>query len=862
MTKLVIVESPTKARTIAKFLPDDYRVEACMGHVRDLPSSAAEIPSKYKANSWAKDHGIDIEQDFSPLYVVPATKRKIVSQLREALQDADSLVIATDEDREGEAIGWHLTQVLAPDVPVRRMVFHEITRTAIQNALDHERDIDENLVRAQEVRRILDRLVGYTVSPVLWKKIAPGLSAGRVQSVAVRLLVDREKKRRAFRSAAFWEIKAQLSANDFEFTGMLSRVGDRRIATARDFDESSGELKNPGSTDTLTEESAKTLIDRLSTCNWVVSEVERKKKSSQPAPPFATSTLQQEANRKLSLSAAETMRIAQRLYERGLITYMRTDSVHLSTEAIDAARQCVESRYGSEYLYKTVRQYTTQSKGAQEAHEAIRPAGNQMLTGEDLHLAGREKSLYDMIWKRTVATQMADSQQELINARILADDALFRANGKRILFPGFMRAYVEGKDDPSAALENREIPIPDLQENQSLSLVELTKSPHETRPPSRYTEAALVQTLEKEGIGRPSTYANIIQTILNRDYARKTGNTLIPTFTAFGVTQLMLGHFENLVNTKFTATMEEQLDGVANGSIQWLPYLKSFWTGEGGLLEMVTRGKDTIDPRAACTLNEFDDLACQVRIGRYGPYLEVEKDGDITRIAIPDALPPGDLSSEQFQTMLREKSEGREPIAVDPNSSQPIFLLTGRYGPFLQLGEVTPTKDKDAKKPKRVSLPKGLEPENVSAELAISLIQLPRALGTHPEQDKPILAGIGRYGPYVSMEKDFRSLTKTDDVLTVTLERALELLNQEKPGRTTRRSEPLRTLGNHPDDGDPVNVMDGRYGPYVKHGRTNATLPKQYTTESITLEEALILIQEKIDKGPTKKRSRNKSSRK
>jgi len=485
-----------------------------------------------------------------------------------------------------------------------------------------------------------------------------------------------------------------------------------------------------------------------------------------------------------------------------------------------------------------------------------------MLTGEDLHLAGREKSLYDMIWKRTVATQMADSQQELINARILADDALFRANGKRILFLGFMRAYVEGKDDPSAALENREIPIPDLQENQSLSLVELTKSPHETRPPSRYTEAALVQTLEKEGIGRPSTYANIIQTILNRDYARKTGNTLIPTFTAFGVTQLMLGHFENLVNTKFTATMEEQLDGVANGSIQWLPYLKSFWTGEGGLLEMVTRGKDTIDPRAACTLNEFDDLACQVRIGRYGPYLEVEKDGDITRIAIPDALPPGDLSSEQFQTMLREKSEGREPIAVDPNSSQPIFLLTGRYGPFLQLGEVTPTKDKDAKKPKRVSLPKGLEPENVSAELAISLIQLPRALGTHPEQDKPILAGIGRYGPYVSMEKDFRSLTKTDDVLTVTLERALELLNQEKPGRTTRRSEPLRTLGNHPDDGDPVNVMDGRYGPYVKHGRTNATLPKQYTTESITLEEALILIQEKIDKGPTKKRSRNKSSRK
>ena len=857
MTKLVIVESPTKAKTISKFLPGDYRVEACMGHVRDLPSSASEIPAKLKANAWAKDHGINIEDGFSPLYVIPATKKKVVSQLKDALKEADALVIATDEDREGEAIGWHLTQVLAPKVPVRRMVFHEITRQAIENALNQERDIDENLVRAQEVRRILDRLVGYTVSPILWKKIAPGLSAGRVQSVAVRLLVDREKKRRAFHTAHYWEVKAQLESDGIAFPASLTHINERRVATARDFNEATGELKNPKALELLREDDTKALIERLKSVPWSVLEVERKRKSLRPAPPFATSTLQQEANRKLNMSAADTMRTAQRLYERGLITYMRTDSVHLSNEAIQATRQCVTTRYGDEYLYKDVRQFTTKSKGAQEAHEAIRPAGTGMQTADELDLSGREKSLYELIWRRTVATQMAEADQELINARFSADDTVFRASGKRILFPGFMRAYVEGKDDPTAALDNREIPIPDLTKGQSVTMKELSPHAHETRPPSRYTEAALVQTLEKEGIGRPSTYANIIQTILNRDYARKNGNSLIPTLTAFGVTQLMVGYFSDFVNAEFTAGMEETLDGVAAGSIQWLPYLETFWTGEGGLQELITKGKEGIDPRQACTLEGFDDLACKVRIGRFGPYLEItaKETEEITRIAIPDHVPPGDLTATFVAKMIQEKSEGLTPIATDSASDTPVFLLNGRYGPFLQLGENT----KDGPKPKRVSLPKKLKPEDVTPELALQLIQLPRTLGNHPESGKPIQAGIGRYGPYVAHGQDFRSLTKEDDVLTVVLDRAMELLSQEKPGRNSRRSEPLRILGPHPSDGEPINVMDGRYGAYVKHGRTNATLPKTTTVESVTLEEAVILINEKVAKGPQKRRTRRKS---
>jgi DNA topoisomerase I len=851
--RLVVVESPTKAKTIRGFLPDGYRVAASMGHVRDLPESASEIPPAHKGEEWAR-LGVNIREGFQPLYVVPASKRKVVTELRAMLKDADELVVATDEDREGESIGWHLVQVLNPRVPISRIVFHEITEEAIREALEHPRRIDEDLVRAQETRRILDRLVGYTLSPLLWKKISAGLSAGRVQSVAVRLLVQRERERRAFRSGTYWDLKALLAKQAATFEALLLSLGGKRIATGKDFDETTGRLQEGRDVILLEEAQAKALRERLQGAAWRVTHTEDKPTVRRPAPPFTTSTLQQEANRKLRLSARDTMRIAQRLYEEGYITYMRTDSVHLSQQAIDGARNRIRKFYGAEYLSPGPRQFTTKSKGAQEAHEAIRPAGAEMRTAEECGITGVEGRLYELIWKRTVASQMAEARLTQSTAMITAEEAVFRASGTRIDFPGFFRAYVEGSDDPDAALEDRDNPLPPLRVGDVVELRKLDANGHETQPPARYTEATLVKTLESEGIGRPSTYASIIGTVIDRGYVLREKNQLIPTFTAFAVTGLLEEHFPSLVDTRFTARMEDELDEIAEGKAEWLPYLHEFFLGPEGLEGKIREGEQKIDPREASTVR-LADLPASVRIGRFGPFVEMQQNGETVTASLPDNVAPADLSEEEVVQLVRSKKEGPASLGTDPETDEPVYLLVGRFGPYVQLGGTG-----DDAKPKRVSLPKGMDPESVTLDAALALLSLPRSLGTHPETGKEVKAGVGRFGPYVVHESDFRSLKPEDDVLTVELPRALALLAQPKGGGRT--ATPLREVGAHPKDGEPIAVFEGRYGPYVKHDDVNATLPKGVTPEEVTVEQAVALLAEKASKPATKKGGRGATARK
>jgi DNA topoisomerase-1 len=725
-------------------------------------------------------------------------------------------------------------------VPCRRIVFHEITPEAIREALEHPRAIDEQVVRAQETRRILDRLVGYTISPLLWKKIATGLSAGRVQSVAVRLLVNRERERRAFRSAVYWDLKAALAKDAAGFSALLQSVAGKRVATGRDFDETTGQLKSRDVV-LLGQAESNALCDRLRAAPWTVVETDEKPSVRRPYPPFTTSTLQQEANRKLRLSSRDTMRIAQRLYEEGFITYMRTDSVHLSDQAITAARKRVRSLYGDEYLSPQPRQFTTTTKGAQEAHEAIRPAGTEMRTTEETRLSGQEAALYDLIWKRTVASQMAEARQTHLTALIEAADAVFRASGKRIDFPGFFRAYVEGTDDPEAALEDREEPLPRLAKGDRLALRDLEALRHETQPPARYTEATLVKTLEAEGIGRPSTYASIIGTIIDRGYVERAQNQLVPTFIAFAVTALLERHFPHLVDTRFTARMEEQLDEIAEGEAEWLPYLRDFFQGPDGLGELVQKGEQEIDPREASTVI-LEGLPARVRIGRFGPFVEAEDGNGTVTASIPEGVAPGDLSEEQVERLVRAKTEGPDRLGTDPETGKPVLMLEGRFGPYVQLGEATD----EEKKPKRASLPKGMNPADVDVEMALRWLSLPRTLGRHPDGGEEVRAGIGRFGPFVVHGNDFRSLEKSDDVYTVDLNRALELLSKPKGGRAARKPlEPLRTLGAHPADGEPVTLWEGRYGPYVKHGDVNASLPKGVSPDGFTLAQAVPLLAER-----------------
>ena len=861
MSTLVIVESPTKARTIRNYLPPGYQVEASMGHVRDLPQSASEIPTNVKGEAWAKI-GVNVAADFEPLYVVPQDKKKVVKSLKDALKNVDELILATDEDREGESISWHLLQVLKPKVPIKRMVFHEITEEAIQQALSSCREVDEQLVRAQETRRILDRLVGYTLSPLLWKKIAWGLSAGRVQSVAVRLLVQRERQRRAFRKGSYWDLKATLSHDKTPFEAKLVTLRDVRIATGSDFDESTGRIIEGREVLLLEEAEARALQDRLQSGTWTVTSLESRPSTRKPSPPFTTSTLQQEANRKLRLTARETMRVAQNLYEQGYITYMRTDSVHLSQQAIAAARSCVEEMYGTEYLSPKPRQYATKSKGAQEAHEAIRPAGSSFRTPQQTGLSGRELRLYDLIWKRTVATQMAEARQTHITVQIQVEEAGFRASGKRIDFPGFFRAYVEGSDDPDAAIEDQEVILPPMQEGTHPTCTDLEAIAHETQPPSRYSEASLVKTLESEGIGRPSTYASIIGTIIDRGYAQMVNNGLVPTFTAFAVTNLLEKHFPDLVDTSFTARMERTLDDISMGEVDWLPYLKEFYLGESGLESQVKLQEDRIDPNEARAV-DLEGLDARVRIGRYGAYIEAETGDEVVKATIPQDLTPADLDPEQVEVLLKQKTEGPDKLGLHPETGEPIYQRIGPYGPYVQLGDET----EENPKPKRASLPKGTNSQNVSLEMAVGLLALPRTLGYHPDTNARIQSNLGRFGPYVVHDqgkegKDYRSLKASDDVLTITLERALELLAEPKGGRGRRKANatPLRELGAHPEDGEPVNIYDGPYGPYVKHGKINASLPEGVAPDAMTMALAVKALDAKAATKKTGRSTKKKTT--
>ncbi|MEP0912220.1 type I DNA topoisomerase [Leptolyngbya sp. GB1-A1] len=854
MSTLVIVESPTKAKTIRGFLPRGYQVEASMGHVRDLPQTAKEIPETVKSEEWAKI-GVNVDGNFEPLYVIPQDKKKVVKALKDALKNADELVLATDEDREGESISWHLLQVLQPKVPIKRMVFHEITEEAIQEALRNCRTVDEQLVRAQETRRILDRLVGYTLSPLLWKKIAWGLSAGRVQSVAVRLLVKRERQRRAFRKGSYWDLKSTLSKDNTPFEARLVSLRGTRIANGSDFDENTGQIIAGRNVLLLEEAEARSLVDRLQSQPWQVTNLEERASTRKPSPPFTTSTLQQESNRKLKLSARDTMRVAQSLYEQGYITYMRTDSVNLSQQAIVAARSCVEQMYGKEYLSPEPRRYSTKSKGAQEAHEAIRPAGSTFRTPQETGLSGRELQLYDLIWKRTVATQMAEVQQLNITVQLQVEDAGFRATGKRIVFPGFFRAYVEGSDDPDAAIESQEVILPALRTGDRPNCQDLEAIGHETQPPARFTEASLVKTLESEGIGRPSTYASIIGTIIDRGYAQMVNNALIPTFTAFAVTGLLEKHFPDLVDTSFTARMEQTLDEISTGEAQWLPYLQQFYRGEQGLENQVKQRESQIDPTEARTL-DLEGLEAKVRIGKYGAYLEVDGDEGAVKASIPQDLTPADLDPEQVEVLLRQKTEGPDKVGFHPETGEPIYLRIGPYGHYVQLGDESEANPK----PKRASLPKGMNPQQMTLETAVGLLALPRTLGVHAETGGKIQANLGRFGPYVVHDqgkegKDYRSLKGDDNVLTITLDRALQLLSEPKAGRGRSKSaKPIRELGAHPEDGEPVNIYSGPYGPYVKHGKVNASLPEGETVEGLTLDKA---VQALTEKAGTKKKGRS-----
>jgi len=848
---LVIVESPAKARTIERFLGSDYVVEASIGHVRDLPRGAKEVPRRYKSEPWAR-LGVNVEEGFEPIYVTVPGKSEQISKLRRLLDSAHTLWLATDEDREGEAISWHLVELLDPHIPVRRLVFHEITREAIEKALESPRGIDDGLVRAQEARRILDRLYGYEVSPLLWRKIRPKLSAGRVQSVAVRLVVERERERRRFVAAGWHDLLGRFRPTDGEpFEAGLVAADGKRIPSGRDFDSSTGQ---PRSEDLLLldEAGASVLAERLREAEFRVASVEEKPYTSRPSPPFTTSTLQQEANRKLGFTARRTMRVAQSLYENGHITYMRTDSTHLARVAIEAARHLVRQEYGSEYLPDRGRTYESKVKNAQEAHEAIRPAGHPFELPDALRdeLSDEEYRLFELIWKRAVASQMADARGRRMTIRIEGGGATFEVRGKTIDFAGFLRAYVEGSDDPNAELADQEKLLPAVTENQRLECAVLEVRGHTTQPPGRYTEASLVQALEQRGIGRPSTYASILETIQERDYVYKKGNALVPTWVAISVIRLLERHLPGLVNYEFTAEMEDDLDAISRGELGHVEYLRQFYFGNGdpGLKGLLDSKVDEVDARAVCTIEigrPEGEEPVAVRVGKYGPYLQ---QGEDLRVSIPEDLPPDELSLDKALELLRQGARAEEPLGQDPETGAPVYLKTGRFGPYVQLGD-----GKDGEKPKRVSLLKGMDPEAVEFETALRLLSLPRDLGEDPETGDSVEAHVGRYGEYIRRGKETRSLPSGLSSLDVTLEEALELLAQPKRGRRGARSAPLKTFEPSPATGNPIELRDGRYGPYVTDGETNASIPKDVDPDDVSHDLAVRLLSDRAAQGPRKK---------
>ncbi len=835
---LVIVESPTKAKTLARFLGRDFRIESSFGHVRDLPKSKL---------------GVDVEHDFAPAYEVPDDSKKAVTALKKAAKDAETIYFATDEDREGEAISWHLAELLQPKPEqIKRITFHEITKSAIEAALKAPRAIDLNLVNAQQARRVLDRLVGYELSPLIWKKIAYGLSAGRVQSVAVRLIVEREEERMRFMAAEYWDLLARLKKDGQPFEAKLLSINNQRVATGKDFDESTGELKKNKDLSVLGKAEAEALVKKLHGADWTVAKVEEKPITARPAPPFITSTLQQEANRKLRLSSREAMRAAQRLYEEGYITYMRTDSPSLSSEGLNGARQAIESLYGKEFLSPEPRQYSAKSKLAQEAHEAIRPAGATFVHPKDLGMDSRERAVYELIWKRTLASQMAEAKKQTMTVTLAADGTTFTASGTRILFPGFLRVYVEGSDDPEAALEDREVLLPALKEGDGVQAESLEPQQHTTKPPARFTDATLVKALEADGVGRPSTYASIIGTILDRGYVRRANGALVPTFQGFAVTQLLKQHFSHLVDVGFTSKMEEALDEIAAGTREWVPYLSEFYFSGEKFHEQVEKQEDQIDPKRARTIHLPHLKGVEVRVGRFGPYLVREGENgngdDATHASIPEDIAPADLTTEQVEELIQTSKEGAKSIGAHPDTGESMYVLTGRFGPYVQIGETPPKPEPGEKKskqpkPKRASIPRDVNPREVTIEQAVKWLSLPRTLGAHPDTDKDVQANNGRFGPYVVHDGNFRSIPKDEDVYTITLERGLELLAQEKRGRNG--SKLLRKIGDHPKDTKPVELYEGRYGPYVKHGRTNASLPKDADVGAFTLEQAVEVLAKK-----------------
>jgi DNA topoisomerase-1 len=844
--KLVVVESPTKAKTIRKFLGKDYVVESCMGHIRDLPQSAKDVPEKYKKFKWAR-LGVDVDHDFEPIYTVPKNKTKVIKTLKDKLEDVDELFLATDEDREGESISWHLVEALKPKVPFKRMVFNEITKDAILEALRQTRQIDSNLVKAQEARRILDRLVGFTISPLLWQKVAFGLSAGRVQSVAVRLIVEREHERLRFHKSVYWGVETDNEKDGVKFGSRLLSYRGRRVATGKDFDsETGGLLKEKASELVLLDgPAADDVKSSLKGQTWKVIEAEEKPVSRKPPAPFITSTLQQEANRKLGLSAREAMQVAQSLYEQGFITYMRTDSTFLSQQALVAAREKILELYGREYLPDEPRTYEGKKvKGAQEAHEAIRPAGTEFVTPEATGLTGMQFRLYEMIWKRTMASQMVNSRQKQVSVRFQVAEAVFSSSGMTIEFPGFLRAYVEGSDDEMAALEEKEVRLPKLNVGDKVQCLDVRTTEHETKPPARFTEATLVQTMEKEGIGRPSTYASIIGTIIDRGYVKKQGNALAPTFTAMVVAKLLKQHLTQYVDLGFTSEMEKSLDDIASGDLDHLSYLKSIYFGDRGLLKTVERQQEKIDPDDARSI-QLDGLKeLSFRVGRYGAYVCRKEGGGEVCASLPEAQSPADITLEIANKLIDQKVNGSDALGKHPKTGEPIYVLTGRYGPYVQLGDAT---DENAK-PKRASLPAGVEPEAVTLSMATQLLELPKTLGVHPESGKEVKAGLGRFGPYVVHESEFRSIPKTDNLFTIELDRALEILAKPKIGRG--RVAPLRELGKIEGVDEPVALFSGKYGPYIKCGKINVSLPDGMKPEDATLETAIQLVIQKTGEDP------------
>jgi DNA topoisomerase-1 len=849
----VIVESPAKAKTIAGFLGNDYVVESSIGHIRDLPRSAADVPAAYKGTPWAR-LGVDVENDFKPLYIVSPEKRDQVRKLKALLKDASELYLATDEDREGESIAWHLREVLSPpdSMPVKRMVFHEITRPAIERAVEECRDIDQHLVDAQEVRRILDRLYGYEVSPVLWKKVMPKLSAGRVQSVACRILVERERARMRFNAAGYWDLDGAFDKDGQPFTATLVALDGKRLATGKDFDENGTLARDVV---LLDEGAARSLAARLGGAAFAVRSVEEKPFRRSPYAPFMTSTLQQEAGRKLRFSSQRTMQVAQRLYENGYITYMRTDSTNLSETALTAARQQARELYGAAYVPDKPRVYVKKVKNAQEAHEAIRPAGDSFRTPEDVarELSGDELRLYDLVWKRTVASQMADatglSLQVRLGATADGTDAEFAANGKAITFPGFMRAYVEGADDPEAELEDREVRLPALVVADPLHCAGVEPRGHTTQPPARYTEASLVKALEELGVGRPSTYASIIGTIQDRGYVWKKGTALIPSFTAFAVVGLLEQHFGRLVDYTFTASMEDDLDGIATGSEDPVAWLRHFYEGDGepGLHRLVSEHLGDIDAREVNSIPIGKDSAgveILVRVGRYGPYLQRGDD----RAAVPDDLPPDELTVAKAEELLSAPS-GDRSLGLDPASGLEVVAKAGRYGPYVSSGEKT------------ASLFKTMDLDTVDLDAALRLLTLPRVLGVDPADGEEIVANNGRYGPYVKKGSDYRNIESEEALFTVTLDEAVAIFAQPKERRgRAAAAPPLKEVGNDPVSGKPIVVKEGRFGLYVTDGETNASLRKDDKVEELTLDRAAELLADRRARGPApKKRTARKA---